>query len=133
MRKALKPNAQAIFDVVSAATNHPTALEVYEQVRRERLGIGLATVYRILHQLTEQGLLSELEQGSEGSRFDARTHRHDHAVCTSCGALLDIPRDVVISREALLEAARSSGIKLGSYEVRLYGQCATCQERSNDT
>lgn len=132
MQKILKPNAQAIFDVVRAATNHPTALEVYERVRRERPGIGLATVYRILHQLTEQGLLSELEQGGEGSRFDARTRRHDHAICTSCGALLDIPRDVAISREALQEATRLSGIELGSYEVRLYGRCAACQEGSNN-
>ncbi len=133
MKQTLKPNARAILGVVRAAKNHPTALEVYEQVRHERPHIGLATVYRLLHQLTQQGLLNELVQGSDGSRFDARTHRHDHAVCTTCGALLDIPLDVAISNEALQAAARSSGLELGSYEVRLYGRCASCQQGSITT
>ncbi len=132
MEDTLNTNARAVLDMLRASPDHPTALEVYEAVRRSRPRIGLATVYRILHQLTEQGLIKELEYGSGCSRFDARTCRHDHAVCTECKALLDIPQDIQFSNEALQAAAQSAGFELGSHEVRIYGRCTTCRTRRNE-
>ncbi len=131
MQEILNTNARAVLDVLQASTQHPTALDVYEAVRKTRPRIGLATVYRILHQLTEQGLIKELG-GNECSRYDARTSRHDHAICTECGALLDIPVDIGVSDEALQAAARAAGIELGSHEVRLYGRCSACGSLSKE-
>ncbi|MBV9230753.1 MAG: transcriptional repressor [Chloroflexi bacterium] len=131
MQEILNTNARAVLDVLQASAQHPTALEVYEAVRKTRPRIGLATVYRILHQLTEQGLIKELG-GSECSRYDARAFRHDHAICTECGALLDIPVEIGVSNEALQAAARAAGIDLGSYEVRLYGRCSACGSLSKE-
>ena len=130
MEELLNTNARAILDVLRASHNHPTALEVYESVRRARPRIGLATVYRILHQLTQQGLIKELGQDVECSRYDANTHRHDHAICTECGALLDIPLNIQLSNEALQAAAQAAGLAMGSHEVRIYGRCTPCQERN---
>ena len=130
MEQLLNTNARAILDVVRATHNHPTALDVYEAVRHELPRIGLATVYRILHQLTEQGLIKELGQDVECSRYDANTHRHDHAICTECGALLDVPLDIQLSSELLQAAAQTAGIELASHEIRLYGRCLSCQERN---
>lgn len=130
MEDILNVNARAVLDVLRASTSHPTAQEVYDTVRHTRPRIGLATVYRILHQLTEQGLIKELVYGSECARYDARTHRHDHAICTVCGALLDVPMDVALSEEALRQAALATGLELGSHEVRIYGRCTPCQTRS---
>jgi Fe2+ or Zn2+ uptake regulation protein len=129
MEEILHTNARAVLEVLRASQRHPTAFEVYEAVRRTRPRIGLATVYRILHQLTEQGLIKELAYGSGCSRYDACTRRHDHAFCTECGALLDIPQDVQLSTGALQVAAHSTNFELGSYEVRIYGRCTTCQSR----
>jgi Fur family transcriptional regulator, peroxide stress response regulator len=131
MEHTLNTNAHAVLDVLRASQNHPTALEVYESVRRARPRIGLATVYRILHQLTEQGLIKELEYGSECSRYDAHIRRHDHAICTGCGALLDIPLDIQLPGETLQAAARAAGIELGTHELRIYGLCTSCQSRRN--
>ena len=132
MEDTLHTNARAVLDVLRASQNHPTAMDVYEAVRRSRPRIGLATVYRILRQLTEQGLIKELEYGSGCSRYDARTCRHDHAICIECGALLDIPQDVQFSNKALQAAAQSTGFELGSHEVRIYGRCTVCQTRRNE-
>ena len=129
MEDTLNANARAVLDVLRASDKHPTALEVYEAVRRVRPRIGLATVYRILHQLTEQGRIKELGRNDECCRYDARTHRHDHAVCTECGALLDIPVEIRLPGEVLQAAAQSAGISLGTHEVRIYGQCTTCQAK----
>ncbi len=132
MEDLLNTNARAVLNALRSSQNHPTALDVYEAARCVRPRIGLATVYRILRQLTEQGLIKELEYGSGCSRYDACTHRHDHAICTKCGALLDVPEDIQLPSEALQAAAQSTGFELGSHEVRIYGLCATCQTRRNE-
>src|SRR5689334_20748157 len=133
MREKLNNNARAVLDVVQTSAEqcyHLTAQQIYEAVRVERPCIGVATVYRILHQLVAQGTIKEIElggMGREGIRYDGRVSRHDHAVCTNCGALLDIPVEVLISTEALQAAAQATGVRLKSHEVRLYGLCPSCQ------
>src|SRR5713226_4458902 len=127
MKETLNENARAILDVLRMTDQHPTALEVYETVRLSRPRIGMATVYRILHQLTEQGLIRELGQNVECCRYDARTDRHDHAVCTQCGVLLDIPVDIHLPDDVLQASAQAAGITLGAHEVRIYGRCTNCQ------
>ena len=120
-------NARAVLEMLRAAKNHPTALDVYETVRQARPRIGQATIYRILHQLTTQGLIKELGRSDQCCRYDARIQRHDHAICTTCGALIDIPTTIGVADTALQEAAQAAGVELTSYEVRIYGHCSACQ------
>jgi Fe2+ or Zn2+ uptake regulation protein len=133
MEDILNANARAVLAVLRASTRHPTAQEVYEEVRRARPRIGLATVYRILRQLADQGLIKVWgSYGSESARYDARTHRHDHACCTVCGALLDVPVEIELARAELEKAARATGIEMGSHEVRIYGRCQDCQAQDQE-
>ena len=132
MKEVLNTNAQAVLDMVRATNQHPTALEVYEAVKQQRPRIGLASVYRILHSLVEQEYIRELALGDQSSRYDGRTSRHDHALCRLCGALLDVPDEIVCSLTALQEAANTVGIALESYEVRLYGLCQQCQTTQSE-
>ena len=131
MKEKLNTNALAVLDIVRATHNHPTALEIYDAVKQKRPRIGLASVYRILHQLVERGYINELGRSDESCRYDGQTSRHDHAVCTICGALLDIPIEIVLPQEVLQNAAQAAGITLKSHEVRLYGQCPSCHKTSN--
>lgn len=131
MKTKLNSNAYAVLDAVQAVQNHPTAQEIYEAVKRMRPNIGLASVYRILHLLVEQGFIKEVGRSDDCTGYDGRVSRHDHAVCTNCGALLDVPVDVYVPSEALEQAALAAGIALGSYEVRLYGLCSSCASQLN--
>jgi Fe2+ or Zn2+ uptake regulation protein len=131
MKEKLTSNAQAVLATVREAHNHPTALEIYEAVKRMRPHMGLASVYRILHLLVEQGYINELGNSDESNRYDGNISRHDHAICTNCGALLDLPIEIVLPEEVLQVAAQAAGIELGSHEVRLYGRCSSCQNRNN--
>jgi Fe2+ or Zn2+ uptake regulation protein len=108
---------------------HPTATEIYDEVRKVRPQIGLATVYRILRNLVQHGYVLELKNSDESCRYDGHITRHDHAICTECGALLDVPMDVPLAQEILQNAALAAGIQLQSHEVRLYGRCPACQAR----
>lgn len=130
MEDLLNANARAVLEMLRASARHPTAQEVYDEVRHTRPRIGLATVYRILHQLAEQGAIKVWGYGSESARYDACTHRHDHAICTQCGTLIDVPMEIEMSREALEKAACVTGLEMSSHEVRIYGRCRACQARS---
>lgn len=128
-KETLNTNAQAVLDVVRSIQTHPTALEIYERVKPVRPRMGLASVYRILGHLVEQGHIKELSYGDESSRYDGRTTRHDHGICTICGVLLDIPVEVELPQQVLQHAAQAAGLELDTHEVRIYGRCATCQQR----
>lgn len=129
MEDLLNANARAVLGTVRASAGHPTAQEVYDQVRLIRPGIGLATVYRILRQFTEQQLIKAWGYGNESTRYDACTLRHDHAFCTECGTLLDVPIAIELPREMLEAAAQAAGIAMNAHEVRIYGLCQACQTR----
>jgi Fur family peroxide stress response transcriptional regulator len=128
MKGTLNTNAQAVLNVVKDAYNHPTASDVYEAVRVTRPRMGLASVYRILHMLVEQGWLREIQHNDETCRYDARTDRHDHAICKTCGKLIDVPVGVNIPQDLLESAAKAAGIAFSSYELLLYGICSACSQ-----
>ncbi len=131
LKEKLNINAQAVLDVVRSVNTHPTALEVYEMVKQVRPRIGLASVYRILGHLVEQNYIKELLYGDGSSRYDGRITRHDHGICTNCGALLDLPSEVTVSQQILQQVAQAAGLELDTHEVRIYGRCASC--RTNET
>ena len=131
MKETLNENARAVLDVVRASQDHPTAAQVYEVVREKRPRMGIASVYRILHNLVEQGYLKELHYIDDSCHYDAHVERHDHAICTVCGTLLDIPIEVKVPQGVLQAAAEAAGIEMSSYELRLYGHCSLCNGHKN--
>lgn len=132
MKGTLNTNAQAVLDVVRRTHNHPTASDVYEAVRAKRPRMGLASVYRILHMLVKQGWIKEVQHNDETCHYDARIDRHDHAICTACGKLIDVPVELNFPQELLESAAKSAGIVFSSYELRLYGLCSACSQNGGN-
>ena len=130
VKGTLNTNAQAVLNVVKGASNHPTASEVYEAVRETRPRMGLASVYRILHMLVGEGWIKEIRHNDETCRYDGRLDRHDHAICTTCGKLIDVPVGVDIPQDLLELAAKDADITLGSYELLLYGTCSACSQKA---
>lgn len=109
----------AILAVVQETDNHLTASEIYQGAEKKLPGISFATVYNSLRYLTAQGLIAELKFGDGASRFDRRTERHDHAICTACGTLADFEIKEVAN--LVQSAARRSRFKAESLHLTLYG------------
>ena len=122
----LTPQRRAVLDVVRARAHHPTAAEVFEAARRSLPGISFATVYNSLRYLKEAGLVSEIAFGNGASRYDRETDRHDHAICSACGQLVDfnLPGTVALTRSA----ARASRFKAESVHLTLVGLCPKCRD-----
>lgn len=118
---------EVVLSVIRGSCSHLNANEVFAESKAKLPGISFATVYNSLRFLKEAGHIAEIQFGNGASRFDRMTTRHDHAICTKCGKLVDIemehPADLVET------AAAMSNFKPDFIEFTLRGLCPDC---SND-
>ena len=122
---ALTRQRRLVLEVVQVEESHPTAAEVFDAARQTLPGISFATVYNSLRYLKEQGLVREITFGNGASRYDSVTERHDHAICSACGKLVDfdLPGTVALIRAA----ARASRFQAESVHLTLIGLCPNCR------
>lgn len=120
------PHRAAVLDVLRGSMDHPTAAEIYRRVRRRRPGVACATIYNALNWLTRNGMAAELKFGDAATRYDPITSRHDHLVCTRCGALMD--STIEIPRKVWTTAARRMGFRVEHYRLELFGTCPRCEK-----
>jgi len=117
---------EAVLQVIRAREDHPTAGEIFQAARLHLPTISYATVYNSLRFLKEAGLVHEIKFGDGASRYDRETERHDHAICSECGKLVDF--DLPQAAELLQAAARKSKFKAVSVHLTLRGVCPDCRQ-----
>src|SRR5688572_19548461 len=120
----LTKQREVVLRVIRDAREHLTANEVFGTAKKLLPTISFATVYNSLRYLKEAGHIAEIRFGNGASRYDRITHRHDHAICTACGKLVDI--EMEIPGSMLNEAAEQSRFKPESLEFTLRGKCPEC-------
>ena len=128
---ALTPQRQAVLRVVRESEDHLTAAEIFTRAQKLLPKISYATVYNSLRYLKEEGLLGEVTFGNASSRYDRETARHDHAICTACGKLLDI--DLAETMNLMKAAARRSRFKPESIHLTLVGLCPDCSGKPKES
>ena len=104
---------------------HPTADEIFTQVREVLPEISLATVYKALEAFVESGVSRKLTLGGGSARYDGRTDDHDHVRCLKCGTV----RDVVGTHDAdMIRGLHSDdGFEILDYRLELIGYCPRCR------
>lgn len=122
----LTKQREVVLRVILGAHEHLTANEVFGAAKELLPSISFATVYNSLRYLKDAGHIAEISFGNGASRFDRMTHRHDHAICTACGKLVDIEMEV--PADILKRAAKYSKFKPESLEFTLRGLCPQCVE-----
>ena len=123
---ALTKQRHSVLQVIRESDKHLTANEVFEDARRLLPGISFATVYNSLRYLKKEGLIGEIRLGTDANLYDRKLTRHDHAVCTKCGKLVDI--EMEHSQELVERAAAYSNFKPESLEFTLRGICPDCNK-----
>ena len=122
----LTPQRAAVLQVIRSRKDHPTATEIFEAARAILPAISYATVYNSLRYLRETGLVREINFGDSASRYDGITERHDHAICTNCGKLVDF--DLNEAADLMRAAARKSRFKPERVYLTLMGLCPDCRD-----
>lgn len=112
-----------ILDVVLKSDNHPTAEDVYLQLRKEGLRIAMATVYNNLNALSDEGLIRKVCINGKCDHYDKPT-RHDHLVCRVCGKFADIQLE-----DFTKKFSEETGLQIEAYDLKLIYVCPECRQK----
>ena len=120
--KATLPRIKILEIFQRSAQRHMTAEDVYKALLVEGADIGLATVYRVLTQFEQAGLLSRNHFESGKAIFELNEgHHHDHLVCLSCGKVEEFFDPAIEERQHAIAAER--GFQLQEHSLALYAAC----------
>lgn len=115
---------RAILEVLAGRTDHPTADQVYAAVRRRMPDVSRTTVYRVLDTLVRLGLAVKTPHPGAAVRFDPRTERHHHLVCTRCDRVIDLHAPELNALR--LPDTRGLGFEIDDFSLHFRGVCADC-------
>lgn len=123
--KATFPRLKILDIFRKADERHLSAEDVYRALINEDVDIGLATVYRVLTQFEQAGILvrSQFDGGKAVFELNDGDH-HDHLICTNCGKVVEFTDHDIEKRQ--YKIAKDHGFALESHTMLLYGICPNC-------
>ncbi|RVT53600.1 ferric iron uptake transcriptional regulator [Rubrivivax albus] len=124
--RATPPRRKVLQLMRQGARRHWAADEVYRDLLAAGDDVGLATVYRVLAQLEQAGIVrrTSFDGGKAVFEFDDGSH-HDHLVCVRCGRVDEFVDEVIEARQQAVADAR--GFTLVEHRLALYGLCRPCR------
>ncbi|HJV33774.1 transcriptional repressor [Geomonas sp.] len=118
-----------IMEALAGRKDHPTADQVYEQVKPLLAGVSRTTVYRVLEAFVAHGLAQKIGSNEAKARFDAEALRHHHLECVCCGAIIDLPHRA--SYDIPLPPSPDGLFQVLDYAIQFKGVCGNCRGESN--
>jgi Fur family ferric uptake transcriptional regulator len=120
--KATLPRRKILELFEASKVRHLSAEDVYKALMQEGIDVGLATVYRVLTQFEQAGLLSRQNfvHGKAVFELNQGGH-HDHLVCLQCGRVEEFYDPDIERRQT--EVARQRGFQLHGHSLALYADC----------
>lgn len=122
----LTPQRLAICEILAQNHNHPTAMQIYEELKEKYPSLSHATVYNTLEVLMSFGCINALgNAGDDKVHYDANLEPHINLVCVNCHKIEDLPSDHV--NHLSQDITNSSGFKIHGARIVYYGLCTACQ------
>jgi Fur family transcriptional regulator, ferric uptake regulator len=120
--KATLPRMKVLELLQQHKTRHLTAEDVYRLLIDEDADVGIATIYRVLTQFEQAGLVKRhhFETGKAVFELNEGTH-HDHLVCLDCGRVEEFYDSKIEQRQDAVAAER--GFRVAEHALYLYGHC----------
>lgn len=129
--KATLPRLKILEIFQNSSVRHLSAEDVYKILLADNMDVGLATVYRVLTQFEQAGLLSRnhFETGKAVFELNQGSH-HDHLVCLDCGRVEEFYDEEIERRQHQIATKR--GFNIAEHALALYGHCtkANCPHRT---
>ena len=118
--------------ILDTGIKHFSSQELYKLIEKKNPGIGMATVYRTLALLEEEGIICKVYFGDDCIRYEINdeneVHGHHHLVCQQCGKVIELKYDLLedIERKIFLD----HGFKVVDHEVKFIGICSDCAKNT---
>ena len=128
--KATLPRLKILHLFEKSDVRHLTAEDVYKVLMQEGMDIGLATIYRVLTQFEQAGILirHHFESGKAVFELNEGKH-HDHLVCLQCGRVEEFYDPEIEKRQTKI--AKDQGFSIHEHSLQIYADCikAECPHR----
>jgi Fur family peroxide stress response transcriptional regulator len=122
----LTPQRVALLRLLATSDGHPSASQLYEQIKDRFPTTSPATVYKTLNLLKEMGEVLELGFSDDDNRYDGhKPFPHPHLICLRCRKIVDPEVNLVQDLEQ--QMVQSSGFQILSHRLDFYGLCPDCQ------
>jgi Fur family peroxide stress response transcriptional regulator len=125
-RISVTPQRLAVLSILESRRDHPTAEQIYHEVRRGLPAISFNTVYKTLEVFCQKGLVIKVNPLHEVARYDVETDHHAHLICRKCHFIVDL-HDEVAPAPTLPEEAQA-GFRLERHSLIFWGLCPQCQK-----
>jgi Fur family ferric uptake transcriptional regulator len=122
----ITPQREMIIDALLSGEHHLTAEEIFEQVQTRTKAVNIATIYRTLDLLVEQGIASRTDLGGQVVYSPAGHGPHIHLVCRHCSYVIDADAKVLAALDEQLQ--RDYGFTADLRHISLFGTCAECED-----
>jgi len=106
---------------------HMSIESIYEQVVKRHPSLSLATVYKNIILMVQNGVLVEVPITGKKSKYELIKEDHIHLVCTECGEVEDKPT-YSVTDELFTAITKQENFTLSKQQINLYGICSHCQE-----
>ena len=125
--KGLKVTSQrlAIYSFILSRKDHPTAEQIYQEMKEKYPTLSLGTIYKTLHLLKKIGLIQELGFNEGSIRYDPDMEVHINMVCSICGKIYDYKAENV--KEMWNVIISDLGIKTKRQRIDIYYNCDDCK------
>jgi Fur family peroxide stress response transcriptional regulator len=123
----MTPQRRVVIDYLIDNTSHPVVEDVAAYVQERMPNVALSTIYNILHELTELGLIQQVDVGGV-MHFDPDIAVHAHLRCDSCGNLVDITLPPKI-QHGLKSVVEQAGAQYYTSNITVAGVCPSCEQQ----
>ena len=117
-----------IIEDIENRLDHPTVSMIYESISEKHSNIGIATVYRNIKGLTDNGRIKKIMTTNNIARYDRVCDDHIHLVCNVCGKVIDVKIDKFFS-----EQITQNNFKVSLQDIQINGVCETCSIIVNES
>lgn len=121
----LTPQRMAVAQYLSGNKNHPTAAQIFEDLKTQHPNLSMATVYNTLTTMVQLGVLREHKFHNAQVHFDPELSDHHHFCCRVCDAIWDIPQDEPL--KVVQTFQKQTGHQIEHVSLMLQGVCEKCQ------
>ena len=119
------PQRLAIYKFILTRKDHPTADQIYQELKVEYPTLSLGTIYKTLHTLKELGLIQELGFSEGRIRYDPDMELHINMVCSKCGIIYDHKTENV--RKLWYAILDELNVKPENQRIDIYYECDDCR------
>lgn len=118
---------EVIYETVLSLSGHPSAEDIFAEVRRKIPSISLATVYNNLRTFLDSDMLQEVSLHQKSLRIETNQKPHHHLVCVACKAIFDLDERQI---EAVKLRNKPGGFEVKRINVDVLGLCSACSKKN---